>query len=113
MSMTSDLIRGHTETIILAQLMRGDSYGYKINKAILETTRQQYSLKEATLYTAFRRLEDLGYIRSFWGDEQSGARRRYYAITESGRRHYRQLLQEWHNVRELIDNLVQEEKENG
>ena len=113
MSMTSDLIRGHTETIILAQLIRGESYGYKINKAILEKTRQQYSLKEATLYTAFRRLEDLGYIRSFWGDEQSGARRRYYAITESGQRQYRQLLQEWRNVREMIDNLVQEEKENG
>ena len=34
MAIASDLIRGHTETIILAHLMQGDSYGYEINKAI-------------------------------------------------------------------------------
>ena len=113
MSMTSDLIRGHTDTIILAQLNRGDSYGYKINKALLETTSRQYSMKEATLYTAFRRLEEMGHITSYWGDEQSGARRRYYAITDSGKQHYRLLLKEWCTVREIIDNLVEEDKHHG
>ena len=34
MSIASDLIRGHTDTIILAHLLEGDSYGYKINKEI-------------------------------------------------------------------------------
>ena len=38
MSITADLIRGHTETIILAQLMRGDTYGYEINKTIQQRT---------------------------------------------------------------------------
>ena len=50
LSITSDLIRGSTDTIILAQLRLGDSYGYKINKAIQRKTRGQYELKEATLY---------------------------------------------------------------
>ena len=57
MSIASDLIRGHTDTIILAQLLQEDSYGYKINKRIQELTQNEYELKEATLYTAFRRLE--------------------------------------------------------
>ena len=57
MSIASDMIRGHTETIILRQLLGRDSYGYEINKAIQEATGNQYELKEATLYTAFRRLE--------------------------------------------------------
>lgn len=74
LSITSDLIRGNTDTIILAQLRLGDSYGYKINKAIQRKTRSQYELKEATLYTAFRRLEENGYISSYWGDESTGAR---------------------------------------
>ena len=85
MSLTSDIIRGHTETIILAQLLEHDSYGYEINKAIKDRTGGQYEAKEGTLYTAFRRLEQAGYIRSYWGDESAGARRRYYAITEEGR----------------------------
>ena len=38
-------------------------------------------LKEATLYTAFRRMETAGYIRSYWGDEAIGARRRYYSLS--------------------------------
>lgn len=46
MSIASDMIRGHTDTIILAQLMRGDSYGYKINRAIEMKTGGQYELKE-------------------------------------------------------------------
>ena len=58
MSIASDLIRGHTDTIILAQLLQEDSYGYKINKRIQELTQNEYELKEATLYTAFRRLEE-------------------------------------------------------
>ena len=58
MSITSDIIRGHTDTIILAHLMHKNSYGYEINKSIKEKTDNQYELKEATLYSAFRRLEE-------------------------------------------------------
>lgn len=54
MTITSDIIRGHTDTIILAHLEANDSYGYQINKSIQERTG--YILKDATLYTAFRRL---------------------------------------------------------
>lgn len=106
MSIASDLIRGHTETIILALLQRGESYGYRINKAIRTATDGEYELKEATLYTAFRRLEDAGYIRSYWGNEESGARRRYYAITDAGHDAYRQSLAEWRRANTLINRLV-------
>lgn len=106
MSIASDLIRGHTETIILSQLMQKDSYGYEINKAIQQKTNHQYELKEATLYTAFRRLEDSGCINSYWGSETTGARRRYYSITAHGRQTYRQLVQEWNHAKQLIDQLI-------
>ena len=110
MSIASDLIRGNTETIILAQLLEGDSYGYVINKAILCKTERQYELKEATLYTAFRRLEEAGCIRSYWGDETTGARRKYYSITELGRATYIQRKQEWNAAKELIDKLLTQEE---
>lgn len=108
MSITSDIIRGHTDTIILAHLLRKDSYGYEINKSIQHLTENQYELKEATLYSAFRRLEESGMITSYWGDETSGARRRYYAITDEGKSHYEKAKQDWAQAKEIIDKLIQE-----
>lgn len=110
MSIASDVIRGHTDTIILAQLMQGDSYGYKINRAIELKTGGQYELKEATLYTAFRRLEQMGCITSYWGDESTGARRRYYSITQAGVQSYYSMLQEWENSKALIETLIRPEQ---
>lgn len=113
MSITSDLIRGHTDTIILAYLMQEDSYGYKINKEIQEKTENQYELKEATMYTAFRRLENSGWISSYWGNETTGARRRYYTITPEGRDAYCHLKEEWDSAKLLIDILIQTEESEG
>lgn len=107
MSITSDLIRGHTDTIILASLMGGDSYGYKINKEIQLKTNNQYELKEATLYTAFKRLEESGCISSYWGNENTGARRRYYSISADGRQTYYRLKNDWDFSKKLIDILIQ------
>ena len=106
MSITADLIRGHTDIIILAALMQGESYGYRINRTMLDLTDGRYELKEATLYTAFRRLENLGYIRSYWGDETTGARRRYYAITPGGRTAYRDMMREWREASDLLEKLM-------
>ncbi len=108
MSIASDLIRGHTETIILARLSQKDSYGYEINKAIQERTGGRFELKEATLYSAFRRLEEAGMIASYWGDEATGARRRYYSITKLGRAALAQNLDDWAEAKALIDSLIEE-----
>lgn len=106
MSIASDLIRGHTESIILAHLTERDSYGYEINKSIQEKTGGRYELKEATLYSAFRRLEEAKCIQSYWGDEETGARRRYYTITQIGRALLEQNKADWKNARELIEKLI-------
>ncbi len=110
MSITADLIRGHTDTIILARLMEKDSYGYEINKAVYKASNQRYELKEATLYTAFKRLEDAGCISSYWGDQQTGARRKYYTITNIGKDVYRQKMNEWLEAKRLLDALLDTEE---
>jgi len=111
MSIASDLIRGHTDTIILACLMNKDNYGYEINKSIQQRTDGKYELKEATLYTAFRRLEEAGHITSYWGNEKTGARRRYYCITDSGKRTYDDLIAEWKSAKSMIEKLIKAEEE--
>lgn len=106
MPITAELIRGHTETIILAHLLHRDSYGYEINKSIQDRSEGRYELKEATLYGAFRRLEEGGSIQSYWGDELTGARRRYYRVTPEGRRSFQRSRDEWLETRQLIDLLL-------
>jgi len=91
--------------------MGGDNYGYEINKSIQQRTGGKYELKEATLYTAFRRLEQAGCISSYWGDEQTGARRRYYSITDLGRSTYADLIGEWKTAKAMIDKLIETEEE--
>ena len=106
MTIAADLLRGHTDTIILAQLSHGDSYGYSINRVIQQITEGRYELKEATLYTAFRRLEQSGFITSYWGDENTGARRRYYSVTAAGRAYYETLLAQWEYSKNIIEQLI-------
>lgn len=112
MSIEADLIRGHTDAVILSVLMRHDSYGYDINKTILSGSGGAYELKEATLYTAFKRLEDMGAVSSYWGDESVGARRKYYTITDKGKELYIKLYNEWQNAKRIIDALMYTEENN-
>ena len=111
MSISADLIRGHTDTIILAHLIHKDSYGYEINKAIQMTSDGLYELKEATLYTAFKRLEDAGCISSYWGEEATNARRKYYKITPLGRSTIEKLLEDWRITCNIINKLLDTEVE--
>ena len=111
MSIAGDLIRGHTDAIILARLLQSDSYGYEINKTISTLSSGQFELKEATLYTAFKRLEEQGYIASYWGDSGAGARRRYYTITPEGRYACRRLLTEWQETKLIMDKLLRLEEQ--
>ena len=110
---SSDILRGYTDTIILAQLVRGDSYGYVISKNVQEITRGDLTLKEATLYTTFRRLEAAGVIESYWGNENAGARRRYYHLTDAGRRLYEENLADWRRYRAVISELIENEEPSG
>ena len=109
MSIAGDLIRGHTDAIILARLFQSDSYGYEINKTISTMSAGRFELKEATLYTAFKRLEDTGCITSYWGDSGAGTRRRYYTITANGRDACHRLLTEWEETKEIMDQLLKRE----
>lgn len=106
MSIASDIIRGHTDTIILSSLMQKDSYGYEINKKIKLCSDSKYELNEATLYTAFKRLEDSGCISSYWGTEATNARRKYYHITQCGVDTYKGLIEEWKSAKNIIDKLL-------
>lgn len=104
--LSSDLLRGHTDTIILKLLLDGDKYGYEITKLIHEQSDQAYLLKEATMYSSLKRLEQDGHITSYWGDETQGGRRKYYHITPRGRELYTVNIFNWESAKEILEKLL-------
>jgi len=103
---TSDLLRGHTDTIILKLLMDRDRYGYEISKLIQTKSSGEYELKEATMYSSLKRLEADGSITSYWGDETQGGRRKYFRITEKGKTTYANNKSNWQYAKRVLDNLL-------
>ncbi len=105
---SADLLRGHTDTIVLSTLRSGDRYGFEIYKTIRDATGGgDHEIKEATLYATYRRLEKDGLVESYWGgDETQGGRRKYYRITDAGRAVYRSNVAAWVATRRVIDTLL-------
>lgn len=104
--LTSDLLRGHTDTMILRLLAEADRYGYEIVKLIAERSVGEYELKEATMYSSVRRLEVDGDIEWYWGDESQGGRRKYFRITEKGKITYEHNKNNWAYAKRILDNLL-------
>ncbi len=103
---SSDVMRGYNELMILSLLRERDSYGYEISKQIKELSEEKYVMKETTLYSAFTRLERMGYIASYYGEKTNGKRRTYYQITPEGEQFYREKCEEWELVKEIVNHFV-------
>lgn len=105
----ADLLRGHTDTIVLGALRGGDKYGFEIYRDIRDATGGVHEIKEATLYATYRRLVRDGLVEAYWGDESQGGRRKYYRITDAGRAVYRRNVEAWVATRDVIDSLLRPE----
>lgn len=104
--LSSDLLRGHADTMILKLLLNEDKYGYEMNKLILDRSDGQYELKEATMYSSLKRLEKSGSIKSYWGDATQGGRRKYYTITPIGESTYKQNKINWQQAKKILERLL-------
>ena len=105
-TISSDVIRGYNDTIILYLLLDSPSYGYEISRMIRQLSDGKYVIKETTLYSAFTRMEKNGYITSFSQSAENGKRRTYYCITDAGREYYREKCEEWHLTKEVIEHFI-------
>jgi len=100
---SSDVIRGYNDIMILCLLLDGDSYGYEISKRINEITEEKYKMKETTLYSAFTRLKKNGHIESY---SVSESRRTYYKITDQGKKYYEKKCLEWDLTKEVVERFI-------
>lgn len=106
MAVNSDILRGHTDTIILRILSEGDSYGYEVAKRIIEDGEGYIDIKDATIYIAFKRMEENCLITTYWGEGVEGARRKYYKITQKGLEVYNNAVKEWKEVNRVLNKLL-------
>ena len=100
--MDAQMKRGMVEVCILSLLTRGDSYGYQLIKDIFPIME----LSESTLYPVLRRLE-AGQCLTVYSVEHNGRLRKYYAITDEGRRRIADFLQEWADVNKVYDFIAE------
>jgi len=103
---SSDVLRGYIDLMILCAMQGGDSYGYEVSKKITDVSNNGYTMKETTLYSAFSRLEKQGYLRSYPGTFSGGRERTYYAVTPNGQEYYRKKCREWELTNDLINKFI-------
>ncbi len=96
------MMKGSIEILLLSLIEKGDIYGYEMAKRLKEKSNDLYSMGEGTLYPALQRLEKQKFITSYWGNSETGGRRKYYSITEVGKKELSVKLNEWEQLNNLI-----------
>ena len=96
--MNAQLKKGLLEFCVLAVLKKSDSYGYQMIKDMSHCIE----ISESTLYPILKRLEQNNYVETY-SQEHNSRLRKYYRMTESGREHMAQFLEEWDQVMAIYD----------
>ena len=101
-----ELLKGNTDTLLLALLHGEPMYGYHIVKEVNERSSGYFAFKEGTLYPALHRLERAKLIEGRWEDTPNGVRRRYYFITERGKQELNDRQNEWRRFSRAMNSVM-------
>ncbi len=102
-----DVIYGTLDLLVLKTLdALGPLHGYAIARRLHQVSRELLQLNQGTLYPALLRLEHNGWIRSDWGTSENGRRARYYSITKTGRRRLEVETEDWQQMAEVINRVL-------
>lgn len=104
---SADAIRGYIDLMILSLLRTEASYPYEIAQQISNVTGSAYAIKQTTLYSAVKRLEASGLVTSSPGTSESGKPRTYYQISDVGRSHLQQKVDEWNLTKAVVDRFLE------
>jgi transcriptional regulator len=98
-----DVLYGTLGLMVLKTLEAlGPLHGYRIARRIEQISGQQLALNQGTLYPALLKLEQAGWIRSSWGQSESGRRVKVYSLTKTGRRHLRSEEAAWEQATGIV-----------
>lgn len=100
--MDAQIKKGAIELCVLHVLGQGNSYGYDVTDKI----SKYIEVNEGTVYPVLRRLNDLDFVESYLKESNDGPPRKYYKLTESGRRRYVMLKNDWLEFNKNILKLI-------
>ena len=95
MAISKELLKGTTTLLILQLLSEGDKYGYEMTKELEKRSEALFQLKEGTLYPILHALENEDMIEAYWEETTSARKRKYYRITDKGRKGLQEKKDEW------------------
>lgn len=114
MDISKNLIAASATPLVLAILKNQDSYGYEIIKKIKEASDDEIIWSEGMLYPVLHRLEDKGFIKSYWKKSKIGRKRKYYYLKEKGLNELKKCKKQWEVVHStLFEEIYKTDHKNG
>lgn len=101
-----ELAKGSASLLVLSLLAQEDMYGYQIIKELETKSKEIFCMKEGTLYPILHALEKDGFLSSYWENSHNAHKRKYYKITENGRKELQEQKEEWNLFSTAVNQVV-------
>ena len=102
----SEMLQGTLDMLVLQTLVLGPAHGHTIAHAIEHGSEEVLQIEHGSLYPALHRLEDRGWIASFWGTSDNNRKAKYYRLTPSGRKQLIAQTTRWDQVVRAIGRIL-------
>ena len=101
-----DLLQGTLDLMILQTLVLGPAHGHTIAHAIEHRSEEALQVEHGSLYPALHRLEDRGWISSYWGPSENNRKARFYQLTAAGKRHLAKETSRWDMMVRAVNRVL-------
>lgn len=101
-----DMLQGTLDVLVLKTIALGPAHGHTIAHAIEQRSEDVLQVEHGSLYPALHRLEDRGWIASFWGTSENNRRARYYRLTPKGRRQLEEQTTRWDELVRAVNRIL-------
>ena len=107
----SEMLQGTLDMLILRTLVLGPAHGHTIAYAIEHRSEDVLQIEHGSLYPALHRLEERGWIASFWGTSENNRKAKYYRLTPAGRKQSTEQTARWEQLVRAIGHVLKPAKE--
>jgi len=94
----TSLLQGTLDLLILKSLIAGEMHGLGVSRRIQQITGGTFLVKPGSLFPALHRMEEEGWISSFWGESENNRRAKYYRLTKPGRKQLEVETKRWGRI---------------
>jgi len=101
-----EVLQGTLDLLVLQTLVLGPAHGHTIAYAIERRSDDVLQVEHGSLYPALHRLEDRGWIASFWGTSENNRRARYYRLTKAGKKQLAEQTSRWDLLVRAINRVL-------